>query len=408
VTATHRRRVAGDAIARGSLGLIVASMAANLLGFLFWLVAARLHPVAAVGSATAATSTMSLAAALTVSGAGPLLLRRLPGAGAAALRLVRRTYLLGGTLPVVGAGAVLALSSPGVPRAALVLTVIGAGLTGWCLVADAVSVAGRAAGQVAVRNLTSGGLRTVLLVGTAAAASGVTAILATWVLALSVGALHQQRRLRPVIATLAEQDHSSEHRRGETVWHHLTLLGQQLPSFTLPIVVAAALDAATAGRFYVAWYAGAAIFMLGAQIANVVLTESARAGGDVGDLLRRGVRLFALIAILPIAVAAAGSDTLLSLFGEEYRSAATLLTLLALSALPIAVNSFAISLWRLRYRLGRAMTCTVVPGLGTVLGSVWAFRTGAGIEATGWIWLASQSAVSAFTIPTLLRATRRP
>ena len=105
----HRARA--DSLVRNSVLIMVTTVVNSLLGYVFWVVAARTYTAAAVGLVTALISAMSLTSMLSSLGTGQTLLQLLPRQRdpaqwwlvfMAALSVGIAGGLLGGILVVVG------------------------------------------------------------------------------------------------------------------------------------------------------------------------------------------------------------------------------------------------------------------------------------------------------------------
>ena len=66
-------RLRSDSLLRNSLYIMATTAATALIGFVYWLVAARMYPASAIGLASALISVMALASTLANLGIGPAL-----------------------------------------------------------------------------------------------------------------------------------------------------------------------------------------------------------------------------------------------------------------------------------------------------------------------------------------------
>ena len=74
------RGVAGDALYRGSMFLLINTVATSAIGFVFWALAARRYPASAVGVFASVTSGVGLLAAIAALGLSNTTIRRVAGA----------------------------------------------------------------------------------------------------------------------------------------------------------------------------------------------------------------------------------------------------------------------------------------------------------------------------------------
>src|ERR1700739_4605520 len=92
---------------RSSFALMLTTGCNGILGFAYWVLAARLYPAKAVGIGAGAISAMTLVSSLGWIGLQFVLLRFVPVAGGAQTRLVRLTYATAIAIGLVAAGGLL-------------------------------------------------------------------------------------------------------------------------------------------------------------------------------------------------------------------------------------------------------------------------------------------------------------
>lgn len=396
---------------RSSAGVLAGAVLVQGFGFLFWLIAARRFAPDSVGIITAAGSTMTLAAVLATAGLPPYLLRVLPVSGPAAARTTRRALLWAFTVPaLVAAGLALVTDDMGASPVLIALTVLGAGLTGVAFTGDAVATAGRATRIVTVRSLIAAGGKTSILLlplPLLGLPMGVSAGVIGWVVAMGVSAAWQTWQLRGPLARLADLPvHPVPSPLPTAVSSHLIAIGQQLPVLALPLITAATLGATVAGLFYVPWFVGAALLTLSILISGVLLTEGARAVQELPVLINRTMRLYLVVIAPPALVLAVVAGPILTLFNPAYAAGAGLLTVMAISIVPMCVVSVTVAVWRIQHRLVLASVVTVVSGVAATGLVAAALHVADGFTAAGVAWLGVQSVTAAVCLPSLLRAHR--
>ena len=108
-----------DPLSRGGLALLANTGLTGLLGFAYWIVAARLFSTSAVGVAGALVAATTLFAGIGQFNLSGMLMRFLPTAGGKSRRLVLATYLFAVSasvlLAVLSLGVLRLLASPGSP-----------------------------------------------------------------------------------------------------------------------------------------------------------------------------------------------------------------------------------------------------------------------------------------------------
>src|SRR6185437_2592047 len=175
---------------RSSFALMLTTGLNGILGFAYWILAARLYPAGAVAVGAGAISAMMLVSSLGWIGLQYVLLRFVPVAGGSQTRLVRITYAAATAIGLVSAGVFLAgfahLADLGLlTKSPLTVSLFAASVVLWIVFSlqDPVLIGLRRAGWVPVENATFGVIKAFLLVVLAASASA-WAILGAWVLGL--------------------------------------------------------------------------------------------------------------------------------------------------------------------------------------------------------------------------------
>jgi O-antigen/teichoic acid export membrane protein len=395
------RRLGEESLLRNGLYIMGTTAVTSLLGFCFWIVAAReLDPVD-VGRAAALVSAMLFVGVFTNLGLGQVFISRLP------LRARGREWsvtvttgllaaafasLLGGVI----AAAVLPVLIPslGGSLGAAAFAVLPLGVMGVAcsMVLDYAFIAERHAKPSFVRNAAAATLR-LLLIGFAAIGplSSAAGLLAIWVasfllidvftLARSLPALH--RGFRPTVtgwrAELAAM-------RRLIAGHQSINLGAQASTYLLPVIVSAQLGLTENAYFYATFMLATGVFFIAPAIANSLFAEGAHHPDHLERDVRVAARHIAMLAVPPALVLLVAGPWLLGLFGSEYADAGTglLYTLLG-AALFDAGYQLAIAVLRVRHQLRDAAIATwVVLALG--IGFTWFLLPPLGLIGAGVGW----------------------
>jgi O-antigen/teichoic acid export membrane protein len=460
------RALVRDSLARNSILIMASTVGTSGLGYLFWMLAARRLPSAAIGTATALISAATVLSMVANLGIGHMFIQRLPAAGQPAWsRIVSAGLLVGTASTAVAASAAVAV----LPRlagnfaflagaagaAGLIATAVA--LTASTLL-DFVFVAHRASHGMLWRNLALAAGKLLALGGlTGLGLRGPGAVVLAWTVPSVLVTAHTLRAALPrlragfrlrVAGVAAEL---GAVRRALT-GHHLVNLAQAGPAAVLPVLVTARLGAAENAHFYVAWMTASVLFMVSPAVAAALYAERSNAGGgdaadagrgnagggdaqrgnaDGGDAQRgnagggdaergkagggdagRGTASLGRAALVVLVVTGAPALVLfvyggriLSLFSPAYATGGTLLALLVLAAVPDAVTNLAVAHWRSLGNLGRCVRLNALMA-AVCLGLTWLWLPAAGIEAAGLAWLAGQS-LGALVVGALALATRQ-
>jgi O-antigen/teichoic acid export membrane protein len=430
---TYVRVARGDSLVRNSLYMMCTTVETAVLGYVFWIVAARVFSTAQVGIASAVISLCSTAALLTYLGPAAMLVERLHTyeRSHAWNSFVARTCAATATATAVLAAVAIPLVAQAKGygsyfngAGAVVLAVIGA--AAWTMVqmyCSAFVAARRADGMFAVQGLISV-FKVLLVVPLCAAGLGAPGIVVAWVassvIGVAAGAVWLLPRVgpgaAPAEATGVPRGRRARHarrsrKRADYVSHlvgqHLTSVGGQMTPLLLPVLVVARLGAGSNAHFYITWMIGSVFFMVSPSISQALFAESVRCDAGLRPAVVKAFRIASFLLIPAIVVMVAGGKLILAIFGQAYVSAGYgLLVLLAISAMPDAVSNVAVAICRATNRLGYSasinlgiLACTVV--------SAWLLMPRFGLLGVGIGWLAAQVLSAVACIPAFLNLDGR-
>jgi O-antigen/teichoic acid export membrane protein len=151
-------------------------------------------------------------------------------------------------------------------------------------------------------------------------------------------------------------------------------LSSQAPQFVLPLVVAQSVLPSINASFFLAWTVTGLVFLAPAAIAQVLLVEGGKDAQEAGDTGAAGVQRAreALIFSLGVAtVAWLGSlvvgPVVAAVFGSDYDRLATLLPALMFAGIPWALASVRLSEARIRKDQPATVAITLTLGLGILV-----------------------------------------
>ncbi len=410
-----RRHAAGSSLYANSVFLILNSAAGAALGFVFWVLAARLYPADAVGSASAVISVVGLLAFIATLGFGTGLIRflSLPGTNKAAL--INSCLTLSGLVALAGALVFLArvsVWSPAVQfvrsdlRFALTFVIFVISTTLVNLLNDTYLAFGRAE-YTFTQGLALGLLKVALIAAFVVAVSiyGIIAAvaIATAILALA-GMVFFLPRLQPGYRPAPG---ISRHFTGE-IFHFsvANYVGQglaSLPGWLLPVIVLSRLSSQENAHFFIAWSIAAILFSVPNAIANSLFAECSRDSSRLARDLRRSLVMSVVLGAAAAIIFAAGGNWILLAFGRQYSSGGlNLLWLLVPSILPLSVTSLYLAVAKIRKKVGYIIAANGAIAAGTLVpGYILLPRLG--ILAPGLAWLVSQTIVALVVLVPLIR-----
>lgn len=406
-----------DPMHRSAFALAANTGITSLLGFVYWVVAARRYSPSVVGDSSALLSALVILANVAELNLYNTLIRFLPTAGARSARYVLRAYITVAAMSVVVGLAALPL----LRRLPLIDDLLELGPLGvtsflmavlvWCLFAlqDSVAIGVRAAVWVPLENMLFGVAKVILLVALASSAPRL-GIFASWSVAMLIILVPMNllifRRLIPHHA--ADSTASTEHVTGRDVAAFMTLDNLALIAATactslLPVIVAARAGSEANGYFFVAWVIGTAFDVALVNAAASLTVEGARDQDRLGALVRALTQRMVALAVPIVAIVLIAAPAILSLYGSSYAThSSDLLRLVALAVLPRIVVVIWMNINRIRRSVGRILLVQTVLS-ATVVGLSGMLVPRYGITAVGVVHLGAQSAAALILAPGVLR-----
>jgi O-antigen/teichoic acid export membrane protein len=390
-------------------------MAANLVnaafGFIFWTAAARLYHPHDVGLAAAAVAAIGLLAMLSGLGLDYALVRFLPGAsrpqevinscltiGSVVALLIAVTFLAGLGL---WSPAMMPVRANSAYAVSLIIAAASTTVVGFMA---AVYLSRKNARLVFGQSLVFGASKVVALIVLAAAGAGAVGLLGSWVvgLAAAVGVGLQfflphaeggRFRFRPVVARVVVNDMAHF-----AAANYVSAVLWSAPMSLLPILITNVAGAEANAYFYVATSVSGLLAMVPMAASMSLFAHGSR---DASDLSRRAIES-ARLSLLLLAPAIVGifllGGKVLLIFGKAYSEAGTsLLWILALSALPLAVNYLYFSVRRVQQRMA-GVVASAVWLLIVTLGLSVVLLPRVGLLGAGIAWFAAQASLAAVVL----------
>lgn len=345
------RRQSSTPLSRGGLALVVNTALTGILGFGYWILAARLFSTYAVGVAgalVAATTLFSGIGQLNLSG---MLMRFLPRVGPKSRRLVVGSYVFAAGLSAFIAAASLLfvrlfVSSASPLHVGLLESfsfILAVAAYAIFTIEDSVLIGLRRTVWVPAENGTFGLAKIVALLALAPIGSAF-ALYGAWMIPLVV--------LIPAVSAMLFCRFLPLARRGVPLGRRLRSrlvrfavgdgaggLFTQLWTYSLPTLITASLGASVNALFYTSFLFSSTIDQVAVNYASPLTVEGARTPGELETLIRQALKhIFAIILPTVMALILIG-PWLLRAFGHKYVSAAPLLDMLLIACLPKAIST---------------------------------------------------------------------
>ena len=399
--------------------LILNSGVSSLLGFAFWVIAARLYSPAEVGLVVGIIASATLIASFSTLGLGFGMIRFLPDAGDKATPMVNTSFTISGLVSIV-AGLIflagLGLWSPSllpvrehpVFLISFVLFIAVGCLT---LLLHDVFIARRSAKFVLIKSVSSR-LLTVLALILLPGAFGAFAIFVAFALPMFVMLLIALFWLLPRAQggyhpsfSLARKATSGMVRY--SLVNYISNLLWLAPSVILTLMVLNVLGGELNAYFYAAWAISSLLSLVSQAVSYSLFAEGSHQEDQLALNSRKALKLLGLILPVAVLVIFAIGDKLLLLFGEAYAQEATkLLWVFALSTLPQGINFIYLSAKRvtkgMRGIIGipASLLCLSLPLSYLLMAEI-------GLLGVGLGWLIAQSVVAVAILLSHLHQQRR-
>jgi O-antigen/teichoic acid export membrane protein len=402
---------------RTGYALIFSAIGTSGLGIVYWALAARFYSAGSVGLNSAAISAMMFLSGVSQLNLVGALIRFLPTAGRASVRLVTYSYLASvvvagilGLALVVGQG----VWTP-VPRlfddnvAFLLWFIVATMAWGVFALQDFVLAGLRQAVWVPIENMVFALIKIAAVVALAGSLP-LYGIFISWTVptlaaVVVMNALIFLRLLPRHVRQTANQAVSISTRKlaSYIAGNYAGYLFFLASTTLLPVMVESVEGASAAGYFYLAWIFAYSLQLISQNMAASLTVEGAL---DEKRLEAYSVQVLTHVSrlVVPIVVVMlVGAPYILQVFGSNYdEHSAGLLRLLALATIPNIVNVVYVAIMRVRQRnrpiiVVQAVLCVSSLALSYV------FLQTYGIEGVGLAWVISQTAVAAVLSFTELR-----
>jgi O-antigen/teichoic acid export membrane protein len=344
-----RRQRKALSLVQNSLALIAAKFATLGLGFVFWLLAARLFARTEMGAAAAVVSAVMLCTQLALLGVGSSVITLLRDHQEEPERLIHSALAVVAVAAAVGAVVFVAfvgLAAPSldvvagsVSYAALFIVAVVCGAIGMLL--DQTSTGVRRGDQALARGLVFG-LTTIAAVAAlaSAGAEGSQAIFLAWAVAgpaICVLGSIQLRRLLPGFGwRLSPERRLAEGLVRVGLPNHVLTLAERVPGLALPLIVTVVMSAHANAAWYAAWMMAWAAYVIPVQVGLTAFAEIAREPDRFAAVVGHALRTSLLLGCAAAGGLLLFAQQLLSLMGPGYAAdAATALRILALAVFPM-------------------------------------------------------------------------
>ena len=413
------RQAVSDPMTRNSAAIMASTVLTSVLGYAFWMIAARHFDRDANGTAAATTSAIQATVLIASVGAAAALVEWLPRCTSADEWRRRVTTGFVTAVATAALGSVLVVGIFGVTTSTLPQLATPLSAVLFCaacvffaagLVVDYVAMSEHRGSVLLARNMFLCGLRIPLIFVPVAFLTGAESILLAWTVAAGLSlawstATFGARDGRSLVPDFTGLGQNLREMASSLVGQHLITVTAMLAGYLLPVIVYSRLSAVDNAYFYVTWMLGSVFFIVSPAVSAALFVEGAKVGTDMRQLLRKCILTIGALLAIPVLVYLTCGRLLLSLFGADYVvHGYTLLLLLTLSAVPDAITNVAVAVLRVSGRMGLALLLNGGMLVLCVVAS-WFVLPYTGIVGAGVCWLASQTIGAAGVIAFWSRLT---
>ena len=405
-----------------SLGLIGGKSAAMGLGFVFWLVAARLFSPGVVGLTAGAISALMLCVQLASLGVGSAVIADYPRHRHSPGNLLDTALTLQLLTGVAVAGLFLVAAALWLDKLASVATnpvyalafLLTAAVGTVGILQDNVSMAQRRGDHVLLRNAVNGAITLVpfALVPLIGTRLGSVGLFAGWGVGAGMACALGFRQLaggagghrcRP------RADRALGRRLvGVGLPNYVLTLTEKAPPFILPIVVTELLSPAQNAYWYAAWMMCWGVYVIPISLGMGLYAEAAQRPGAMQAETSRAFRSSLALGIPAAVGLAVLARPLLSILGPGYADAGTLpLRILVVGVVPLAIIQNYFGVCRARLQLREAITVGMTNNVLGLAGAALAARP-FGLTGMAVCWLLSLTVTAAWSGVRLSRLLAAP
>jgi O-antigen/teichoic acid export membrane protein/glycosyltransferase involved in cell wall biosynthesis len=409
-TGQHARPVPGSAMTSSAIGLVIGRAAALGLGFLFWLVAARVAEPAQVGFTAGVVSAMMLCTQFAQLGAGQAFIALYPR------HLKKPAPLLDTVLSVAAIGAIVVglaflllaralftqldhvAHDPVWAVAFLVMTVCGTAQIAF----DQISMGVQRGSQAVSRNVACGLLTLAPLAVLPALGIGISKfeLFLAWVLGgvgtVTVGLwqlwrtcrgyLYRPRLVRSLVPATVTTG----------LPNHILTVAERVPALVLPIVVTELLSPQLNAYWYIVWMAAFVVYITPQSVGIALFAEGSHRPDAVSAATTRAMRISLIFGGGCAVVLFLIANPILSLLGDGYEQAGAVpLRILLLAVIPMTFISAYYGRCRATGRLSEAIATAVLGGLAAVFVTAIA-GVHFGLPGMAIAWVVVQTVVAAW------------
>jgi O-antigen/teichoic acid export membrane protein len=396
------KQIAKVPLYSNAIFLMGANAFSALIGFVFWMVAARFYPEEAVGLASATISAMGLAVSFSRLGLEMGLVRFLKNHSEEPQDIINTVFTVGLLVSVavalifiagmdIWSPALLFIRENPLYLFAFVFFCAVSSLNGF---SDNTFVASRRSGFVVASGLIFGVSKVILAI---ALASFLTTfgIFASWGIGLTAALLisififlpKAQKGYRFAITI---KKNILRDMLGYSFANYFSVLLWGAPALIFPLMVVNMLGAEANAYFYIGWALSNVIVIIPTSVTTSLFAEGSYNEAQLKTHILRSLKMIFLLLIPAVIAVLLLADKLLLLFGAQYsENAAQLVRIMALAVLPLTINIVYLNIKRVQKDLKKIVQMPAFIAFISILLAL-ILLPQAGFNGAGIAWLTAQ------------------
>lgn len=400
--------------------LILGRLASSGLGYLTWLITARLFDAGEVGIASGVVSAMMLCVQISLFGIGAAVIKVYPEHLNLPSKLVNTAINLVAISSLITAGLFLIFAKSFFSELNIVSTIpmyaglfLGINFFGAVnVLMDHVSIAIKRGDQVLTRNVLFGLITIIGVIALPLGAKFTTsiAIVIAWaaagLLTCLLGAVQIYRSVPGFRAKTAISTTTGRQLIGIGLPNYLLTLAERAPNWVLPIIITEMLSPVENARWYAVWMMAWAVFLVPISIGQNLFAEISENPRDFRQSFRVSLRNAFVIGIAAALLVILLADLFLSLLGKEYAAAGVIpLRILVTAIVPVTIIQLYYAVCRGTLRLREATLTGLLSGTAGIVIATYA-GLNFGLSGMALAWLATQSVAAVWAglrLSTILR-----
>jgi len=394
-------KIMSDSLYRNSIYLMLSTLIMSILGFIFWMINARLFTTEQVGLATTIISVMSLITSFSLIGLNTGLTRYLPTAENKDKK-INTSFTLVAIVTVVISTIFLLSTKTLFPKLmfiqdniilafAFILFMIFGSLSS---LIDNVFIAYRSTKFILLKNTVFSLLKILLLF--AFVGLGAYGIFTSWMISITISflivflILIYKFNYKP---KLVIYDSIIKKIGKYSFANYIAGFIGSLPTLFLPLLILNKLGPETSAYYYMAMMIATLLFIIPQSTSNSLFAEGSHNQKEIKEHFKKSVKIIALLMIPAILMTIFLGQYILLAFGKNYSSEGYMfLSILSLSGIFISINSVYNTLFRINHRIKELIIVSMISAI-LILGLSY-LLIDQGLLGIGYAWVVGQAFVS--------------